>query len=208
MRSMETLILVGATGDLGRIVVPRLARDYHCVVVYRSAESFERLRSESGAELTGLDSLERLAEAGPIHGLVHLAGGFATGRGAAAFTAMFETNVLPAVRAIEAAVPHLADRGRIVAVSAAASLTKPAGLAAYTASKAALNATIETLARDLRPRGITANALLPTALDTPANRTSMRPDQLVPMDRIAGTIAFLLSDAAQSVTGQLIVMNG
>jgi NAD(P)-dependent dehydrogenase (short-subunit alcohol dehydrogenase family) len=204
---MPTLLLIGATGDLGHGVVARLARDYRCVVVHRSAEAFETLRSDTGAVLIGIDSLEGIAAFAPIHGLVHLAGGFTTGSSAADYVKMFETNVLPAVRAVEATVPHLADRGRIVAVSAAASLTKPAGLAAYTASKAALNATVETLAKDLRPRGITANALLPTTLDTPANRASMRPDQLVPLERIAETIAFLLSEAAQSVTGQLIVMS-
>jgi NAD(P)-dependent dehydrogenase (short-subunit alcohol dehydrogenase family) len=205
---MQTLVVIGATGDLGRGVVPRLARDYRLVIIYREAELFARLQEENGGALTGYGSLERVAEAAPIHGLVHLAGGFATGSAAADFTKMFSINVLPFAQAVEAISPHLSERGRIVAISAAASQTRPAGLAAYSASKAALNATIETLAKDLRPRGITANALLPTTLDTPANRASMKPDQLVPLERIADTIAFLLSEAAQQLTGQLLVLGG
>jgi NAD(P)-dependent dehydrogenase (short-subunit alcohol dehydrogenase family) len=205
---MQTIVLVGATGDLGRGVVPRLARDYRCVVVYRTADSFERLKRDCGdVPLTGVDSLDRIAELAPVHALVHLAGGFASGSGAADFAKMLESNLLPAVQAIEAVVPHLAPRGRIVAISSASSQTKPAGLAAYNASKAALNATIETLAKDLKTRGIRVNALLPTTLDTPANRATMKPEQLVPLERIADTIAFLLSDAAQQVNGQLITLS-
>ena len=205
---MKTLVLIGATGDLGRGVVPRLARDYRLVIVYREADRFAQLQEANGGALTGLESLAGLTTAGEIHGLVHLAGGFAPGSAAADFTRMYSINVQPFAEAVEAVLPHLADRGRIVAISSAASLTKPAGLAAYTASKAALNATVETLAKDLRPRGITVNALLPTTLDTPANRASMKPDQLVPLERIAETIAFLHSEPAQNVTGQLLVMGG
>jgi NAD(P)-dependent dehydrogenase (short-subunit alcohol dehydrogenase family) len=205
---MQTLVVIGATGDLGRGVVPRLARDYRLAVVYREADRFARLQEANGGALTGLDSLAGVAQLGPIHGLVHLAGGFALGSAAADFARMFAINVQPFAEAVEAVVPHLADRGRIVAISSAASLTRPAGLAAYSASKAALNATVETLAKDLHPRGITVNALLPTTLDTPANRASMQPDQLVPLDRIAETIAFLLSQAAQNVTGQLLALTG
>jgi NAD(P)-dependent dehydrogenase (short-subunit alcohol dehydrogenase family) len=201
---MQTVVVIGATGDLGRGVVPRLARDYRLVVVYREAELFARLQDENGGALTGYASLDRVAEAAPIHGLVHLAGGFTTGSAAADFAKMFNINVLPFAQAVEAVAPHLSERGRIVAISSAASLTRPAGLAAYSASKAALNAAVETIAKDLRPRRITANALLPTTLDTPANRASMRPDQLVPLERIAESIAFLLSEGAQNVTGQLI----
>jgi NAD(P)-dependent dehydrogenase (short-subunit alcohol dehydrogenase family) len=204
---MQTLVVIGATGDLGRGVVPRLARDYRLVVVYREADLFARLQNENGGALTGYASLDGVAEAAPIHGLVHLAGGFTTGSAAADFAKMFDINVLPFAQAVEAVAPHLSEGGRIVAISAAASLTRPAGLAAYSASKAALNAAVETIAKDLRPRRITANALLPTTLDTPGNRASMRPDQLVPLERIAETIAFLLSEGAQNVTGQLMVLS-
>lgn len=203
---MQTLVIIGATGDLGRGVVPRLARDYHLAVVYREADRFAHLQEANAGALTGLDSLAAIPTLGPIHGLVHLAGGFAAGSSPADFAKMFAVNVQPFAEAVDAVVPHLTDRGRIVAISSAASLTHPAGLAAYSASKAALNTTVQTLAKDLRPRAITANALLPTTLDTAANRASMPAAQLVPLERIAETIAFLLSESAQPVTGQLIVL--
>jgi NAD(P)-dependent dehydrogenase (short-subunit alcohol dehydrogenase family) len=204
---MRTIVITGGTGDLGHGVVPRLTRDYRCAVVYRSAESWQRLTAAIDAELIGLDSLDRAGEVAPIHGLVHLAGGFTASSTPDDFVRMFETNVLPAVQALAAVVPHLAEGGRIIAVSAAASLTKPAGLAAYTTSKAALNSLIETTAKELRSRRITANALLPTILDTAANRKSTPSDKLVSLDHIAETIAFLLSDAASNVTGQLLVLS-
>jgi NAD(P)-dependent dehydrogenase (short-subunit alcohol dehydrogenase family) len=204
---MRTIIITGGTGDLGHGVLPRLVRDYRCAVVYRSEDSWRRLTSVIDAPLIGLDSLDRVGEVAPIHGLVHLAGGFTESNAPDDFVGMFETNVMPLVRALLAVLPHIADGGRVVAISAAASLTNPAGLGAYTTSKAALNSLIETTAKDLEPRRITANAVLPTILDTPPNRKSMSPGKLVPLDHIAETIAFLLSEAAANVTGQLLVLS-
>ncbi|HEU4521055.1 MAG TPA: SDR family oxidoreductase, partial [Thermoanaerobaculia bacterium] len=97
--------------------------------------------------------------------------------------------------------------GRIIAISSAASLSRPAGLAAYNASKAALNAYIETLAKDLKGRAITANVLVPTSLDTDANRKEMPEQRLVKRTNVAEMIALLLSDQASAVTGQLIGMS-
>lgn len=205
---MQTIVIVGATGDLGRGVVPRLARDYRLAIVYREAERFARMQEEAGGALAGFASVaDAAAQLDSVHALVHLAGGFAAGSAPDDFAKMFSINVLPFAESAAALAPRLADRGRIVAISSAASLSKPAGLAAYSASKAALNTAVETLARDLRPRGITVNALLPTTLDTPANRATMKPESLVPLARIAETIAFLLSEGAQNVTGQLVVLS-
>jgi NAD(P)-dependent dehydrogenase (short-subunit alcohol dehydrogenase family) len=143
----------------------------------------------------------------PLYGAVLIAGAFAMGSTLETFDAMLDANLLSAVRAIEPIRSRLEDGGRIVAISSAASLTKPAGMAAYVASKAALNGYLESLANELRPRRITVNALLPTALDTPAMRNSMPRDRLVPLERVSETIAFLLSETAQAVTGQLIVLS-
>ena len=178
---MQSVLITGGTGGLGSVVVPRLQRDYECVLLKR----------------------QLVVPPGPHHALVMLAGGFAMGHD---WEAMLEANVMSAARAIDAALPQLANGGRIVAISSAASLTYPAGLAAYTASKSALNAIVKTLANDLASRKITANALLPTALDTPAMRDAMPREQLVPLERVAEWIAFLLSDKGVGVTGQLITL--
>jgi len=114
---------------------------------------------------------------------------------------MVESNLIAFATAARAVIPQMERGGRIVAISSMASLTKPAGLAAYAASKIALNATIEVLAKELKDRAITANALLPDTLksaDAPKG---------VPMEKIAELIAFLLSDAAANVTGSLIPMS-
>ena len=132
------------------------------------------------------------------------AGTFTMGSSPDDWSRMLDAHLLSAVRTITALTPRLADGGRIVAISSQATLTKPAGLAAYVASKSALNAYIAVLANELRPRGITANAIAPSALATPAMLKTMAPDLLVPLERVGATIEFLLSDGAASITGQVI----
>ncbi len=200
---MKSIVITGGTGDLGSIVVPRLATDYRCAVVYRSEESRKRL-AESDRVVAVPDGGDVTAFA-PVYGLVLLAGGFAGGSTAADVERMLEVNLLSAVRAIDAVRPHLASPGRIIAISSAASLAKPAGLAAYTAAKTALNAYVETLAKDLKEKAVTVNALLPTALDTGGKRSTT--ERLVKRENVAEMIALLLSDQASNVSGQLIAMS-
>jgi NAD(P)-dependent dehydrogenase (short-subunit alcohol dehydrogenase family) len=109
-----------------------------------------------------------------------------------AWEAMIEANVMSVARAIDAIVPHIADGGRVIAISAAVTLTAPPGIAAYVASKSAVNGIVRTLANELAARKITANALLPPTLDAKL------------MNDVAEWIAFLLSERSDGVTGQLI----
>lgn len=203
---MKTLLITGATGDLGHAVVPRLARDYRCVAVYRSEKSWNSVRSSLGEQIEGIAEADVPAFTGTLYGIVLLAGGFKMGSSREDFDAMLDANLLNAARTIEALSSKIEDGGRIVAISSAASLTKPAGLGAYAVSKSALNAYLEVVAKELQPRKICVNALLPDALDTPTMRKTMSRDLLVPLDRVSETIAFLLSDAAASITGQLIAL--
>ena len=112
---MQTLIITGGTGVLGSVVVPRLEREYRCVLLRR-----------------GDDANAVIAKAAPIYGLVHLAGGFAMASVAdsdeAAWTNMLTTNVMTFVNAARAAIPHLQPGGRIVAISSRATLEKPPGV--------------------------------------------------------------------------------
>lgn len=203
---MKTILVTGATGDLGSVVVPRLLKEYRCLAAYRDEDSFKKLAASAGGDLVGLPDLKDVKRFAPLYGLVHLAGGFSTGSKPADFSSMLDKNLLSAVRAIDAAHAHLEKGGRIVVISAAATLSKPAGLGAYTASKAALNAYVETLAKDFEERDVTVNALLPTTLDTPENRKRLTPDKLVRRENVAEMIVLLLSDRASNVNGQLIAM--
>lgn len=202
---MQTVVITGGTGALGHAVVPRLLRDYRCVVIYRDIESWHELKQALGAHerLVGCSEEGDLARFAPIHGLVTLAGAFTTED---EWAKMIDANLMLAVRALASVRPHLADGGRIISISSLATLEPAGGSHAYTASKAALNSVILTTAKELAPRHITANALLPSALATPPMLKSMAAEKLVPLERVAETIAFFLSEAAGSISGQLIGM--
>jgi NAD(P)-dependent dehydrogenase (short-subunit alcohol dehydrogenase family) len=110
-----------------------------------------------------------------------------------------------------AALPHLASGGRIVNIGANAAARAGLVMGAYTASKSGVARLTESLAEELKERGITVNALLPSIIDTPANRRDM-PDadfsRWVKPEQLAATIVFLLSDEASAITGALIPVVG
>jgi len=201
---MKTLIITGGTGNLGTAVVRHLSTDYNCVLI--GLESGVDLSDEASVAA----AVEKVAaEQGELWGLVHLVGGFAMGSveesPAAVWSKMLTLNLMTTVNTVRAALPHLRQsRGRVVTVSAYASLSRPAGIAPYVVSKSAVNALVQTLAGELAGTGVTVNAVLPTTLDTAMNRATMDPSKLVPLERVAETLAFLLSEAGSHVNGSLI----
>jgi NAD(P)-dependent dehydrogenase (short-subunit alcohol dehydrogenase family) len=190
---MKTLLVTGGTGGLGTQVVERLSKDYRCVLLTR-----EDLTNPKNA----------IEKAGPFYGLVHLVGGFAFGAvgetTSETWAQMIESNLTVAFNIIHEALGKIDRPGRIVAISSIASIEKSKGIAAYVVSKSALNTLIEVTAKEVAGTGITANALLPDTLDTPASRQAMPKARRVPLDHVADSIAFLLSEAADNINGALI----
>lgn len=225
----RTLIITGGTGGLGSAVVHHLLADYRCVVLFHSQAGFDALRASSGeaspnlegvhADLTNESSVQAaLAEIGrrfgAPYGLVHLAGGFASGKVSETSSETWErmlalnaTSAFLMIRETLALMPR--DRaGRIIAISSQASLTADANSAAYTISKSALNLLVALTAKELKGSPITANVLAPGSLDTEATREAMPDAHRIPLSSISATIGFLLSDAAADISGAVIPLPG
>ena len=125
---------------------------------------------------------------------------------------MFALNVMTARNASHAALPHLAKSGagRIINVGAMGALQAGSGMGPYAASKAGVHRLTEALANEWKGK-VTVNAVLPSTIDTPANRASMPKADFakwVAPQELAEVILFLASDAASAVTGALIPVNG
>jgi NAD(P)-dependent dehydrogenase (short-subunit alcohol dehydrogenase family) len=122
---------------------------------------------------------------------------------------MWRMNVCSAVAMSRAALPSMIARGRgvILNIASRAAIDRPPGLAAYSASKAAVLVLTETLQREVAKHGIRVNAVVPTTIDTPANRAAMPKadfSQWTPPDRIAEVMVWLASSAGETVRGGLI----
>lgn len=125
---------------------------------------------------------------------------------------MFNVNVRTAVNAVRAALPLMSStNARIVNIGAAGAIKAAAGMGAYAASKAGVAKLTESLADELKDRGVTVNAVLPSIIDTPVNRADMPTadfDRWVKPEQIADLIVFLLSDRSSAITGALIPITG
>lgn len=132
-----------------------------------------------------------------------------------AFTKMMHQNVDTAYRALRALLPAMvaAKDGSVVVVGSRA-VERPwtsAGASAYAASKAAVTTMMQTVASEVLEHGVRLNAILPSTMDTPANRASMPnvdPTRWVSLESASGVIAFLLSSAARDVSGAMIPVYG
>lgn len=227
----KTVAITGAAGNLGRAVATRFAHEGASLVLFdTNAERATALADElPGAHLAmAVDLLDAAAvkaavdtaagRLGAIGVAVALAGGFAMGPSvheteAAEWERMHRLNVGTLVPLLAAVTPAMiaAGSGRIVTVGAHAALRGVPGMAAYCASKSAVMRLTESASGELRGHGINVNAVLPTILDTPANRHAMPdadPSRWVALDDLAGVIAFLASDDARAVHGALLPVTG
>lgn len=155
-------------------------------------------------------------ELGRLDGLVNIAGGFSwetvADGSVTTWDRLYAMNVRTALIASRALLPLLrASHGAIVNIGAAASVKAGAGMGAYAASKSGVARLTEALAEELKEEGVRVNAILPSIIDTPANRADM-PDadfgKWVSPAQLAGVVAFLLSSDAMPITGALIPVTG
>lgn len=224
----KVAVVTGGAGALGSAVVAAfLEAGSRVVVPYRKDGELESLRARLGmgadALLSGSivnlsDEAEVLAffeqarsETGSVNVLVNTAGSFSGGAAVhdtpwATWQEMIEVNLKTAVLASRAAARQMASRGggAIVNVSSRAALGGGEKIAAYAASKRALLALTEAMAAELRMAGVTVNAVLPSTIDTPANRKAMPKADFSSWTKpedIARVILFLAGPDARIVTG-------
>jgi NAD(P)-dependent dehydrogenase (short-subunit alcohol dehydrogenase family) len=214
----RTALITGATGGLGGAVVERFAAGGWDVlgVDKRPGEDRDGVRFLEADLFDQAEVEGAVAEAGDdLQAVVNLVGGFAQGRRVhetpiEEFERQFTLNLRPTYLVTAAAIPRM-RAGTIVCVGTRAALQPFPGAAGYVASKAALLALVRVLDAEYRDDGIRVNAVLPSVIDTPANRASM-PDadhaSWVGADEIAGVIHFLSSDASSPVSGAHIPVYG
>jgi 3-oxoacyl-[acyl-carrier protein] reductase len=221
----KVVVVTGASGALGRVVAEiALARGARVAGVDHAAlqiPATEKRIELGGVDLTDAAQAKQAIDAvaahfGRLDALINIAGGFAYEAVAEGdpktWQRMYMLNVLTAVNASQSAIPHLArsGSGRIVNVGAMGALQAGAGMGAYAASKAGVHRLTEALAAEWKGR-ITVNAVLPSTIDTPANRASMPKADFgkwVTGEELASVILFLASDAASAVTGALVPVSG
>ena len=216
------IIVTGAFGALGRAIVAELqaaGRTVAAVDIARSPEDPPTELAFGGVDLTDQAAVASAFEAistrgGAIGGLVNAAGGFTfefiDGSGIDAWERMYSMNLLSAVIGCQAVLPYLAPGSAIVNVGAASSNPAGKGMAPYAASKAGVLALTQSLADEMRDRGIRVNAIQPTILDTPANRRDMPdadPAAWVSTKAGAEAVVYLLSPAARAVTGAALPLS-
>ena len=227
----RTVIVTGGTGALGGAVVERFleagARVLVTYVVDAEVAPFrERFAGQEGrvelrrCDLRRADEVEALlGRVGPdsLRAVVNLAGGYTWTRvadaAADALEHLLDLNLRTTFTVCRAAAPVLtaAGGGAIVNVSARAALQGEAGNGVYGATKAAVLALTQSLSAELKDAGVNVNAVLPSIIDTPANRAAMPnsdPARWVAPADLANVIVFLASDAAAAVHGAGVPVYG
>ena len=231
MGASRVVVVTGGFGTLGKAVGITFAQSGYRTVLLGRASTPSGLTQEfptphqvlGGIDLTDPKSAEGAMAAvrqacGGIDVLVNVAGGFrsqSVEQGAIdTWDAMFDMNLKTAVVATRAALPQIlqSQSGRIINIGAATALSpSPAGMGAYLAAKAGVHKFTESLAAELKDRGVTVNAILPSIIDTLQNRADMPEadfSRWVAPAAIAEVIVFLASAKAAAVTGALIPVRG
>jgi len=219
------VLVAGGTGALGAAVVKELVRSgYPVAATWVVERERERLEGVEGVELIKADLFDAgqaaaaVAAISDVGAVVNLVGGYAEGgrvheTDPDEFDRLMRLNLRPNILLAHAAIPRFLRRGggAFVATSARPALKPFAGAPAYIVSKAAVLSFIQTLDAEYRQDSIRANAVLPSVIDTPANRAA-QPDadysRWVDPEEIARVIRFLVSDESSAMSGAAVPVYG
>jgi NAD(P)-dependent dehydrogenase (short-subunit alcohol dehydrogenase family) len=230
----KVALVAGGTGGLGRAVsLAFLDEGAKVAVTYRKPEDLESLRKDAGgnkaalqgyrADVTDEAAVDELiekivAQYGHLDGVVNAVGGYAGGTklwelDTKVFEQMLALNLRSGYALGRAAARAMLKQGSgaIVNVAAKAAVDHGAGAAAYAASKAAAVALMDSLAADLKGTGVRVNSVLPSIIDTEANRKAMPKADFAKWpkpEEIARVILFLCSDQAKVIQGAAVPVYG
>jgi NAD(P)-dependent dehydrogenase (short-subunit alcohol dehydrogenase family) len=213
------VLVAGGTGALGEAVVAELMSAGHEVTVAdRKGDGPEGAATVIADLLDPSSAAEAVAAVQDLEAVVNLVGGFAMGPrvGEAEledFERMLRLNLVPAFNLAHGAMPRLVERGggAFVCVSARAALEPFSGAAGYVTAKAAVLAFVRALHAEYVKDGVRSNAVLPSVIDTPANRESMPESDFsrwVPPAQIASVIRFLVSEDSKPTSGAAVPVYG
>ena len=219
------IVITGATGALGGgVVAALLERGATChVPMTESAlpahlpwRAHERVVPRGGISLDDETAVTNFFAGIPsLWASIHLVGGFAMAplleTSLADFTKQHSLNTVTCFLCCREAARAMNHGGRIVNVAARPALSPSGGMVAYTTAKAAVASMTQTLAIELRDRGILVNAVAPSIIDSPANRASMPTADFASWPtpaQIAETIAFLISPNNTLTSGAIIPVYG
>ena len=227
----KAVVITGAFGALGaQTARMALARGGRVALIGHAASAPAQLAAQLGPAailVPGADLADETAATaainhaqerlGALDVLINAAGSFSwetvAGGRTQTWDQLFRSNLVSVVNACRAAIPHLRRSrcGRIINLGAKAALHAATGMGPYTAAKAGVHRLTESLAAELKMEGITVNAVLPSIIDTPANRAAMPKEDFstwVTTQALADVILFLASDEAQAITGALLPVTG
>ena len=219
-----SVLVAGGTGFLGTAVVRELVDSGYSVTATWVVERERERLADQPVELVQADLFDPAAVdaavggVGELEAVVNLVGGYAEGprvheTSPADFDKLMRLNVKPCFLLARAAMPRLMERcsGAFVGVSARPALRPFPGAAAYISSKAAVLALIQALDAEYKHDGIRCNAILPSVIDTPANRES-QPNadfsKWVKPEEIAKVVRFLVSDDSAPLSGAAVPVYG
>jgi len=228
----QQVLVAGGTGGLGRAIsIAFLEAGASVVVTYRHVAEFDALKNAVGARSTKLqgqriDVLDEaavnqliagiIAQHGRLDAMVNAVGGYTAGAPlwemqADALDQMLALNLRSGYTLARVVAPVMLKQGRgaIVNVAATAAINHMAAAGAYVASKAAAVAMIDSLAADLKNTGVRANSILPSIIDTEANRAAMPDADFSKWPKpaeIAHVVLFLCSTEAKLIQGAAIAV--